>query len=175
MLTAMEGTRRRALGMLLVTLLAWGCGPAVAVGPGDDRRGQVNGRLFEFSTAGSEHTDAHGAWLVRVRGNAMWIAQVLDGKTSEYGPFPLADKDEQKLWTMVDELDLLARSSKKVRSKRTAVYQLTMMKPKVTAHTVVLPMVEAMQDEAVVSMVAFMGSLIRRYAKASPVLTPDDE
>lgn len=156
----------------LVALLV-ACGPALTP-TGDDRRGDVNGRLFEFSTGGSEHTGEYGAWLVRVRGNAIWIARVRDGATKEFGPMALDAADERKLWKLIDEVDVLGRSSKKVRSKRTPVYQFTLMRPKVTAYTVVLPMGPALKDEEVASLVAFIGSLVRRYTDERPVLTPQE-
>jgi hypothetical protein len=158
--------------LVLFAVLASACGGAQIA---EDRRGNTNGRLFEFSTAGSEHTDPYGAWLVRVRGDAMWVAKVANGQTKEYGSYPLAAKDATKLWQLIDDLDILGRSSKRVRSKRTAVYQLTLLRPGLTAYTVILPMERGIKEEAVASAVLYIGTLVKRYTGEKPVLTPQDD
>src|SRR6185436_5423188 len=76
---------------------------------GVDRRGQVDGTAFEFSTGGTSLTDDHGSWTVRVRGDAMWIAMFKDGKSREFGTFQLERGEAEKLWGFIDEAKIARR------------------------------------------------------------------
>lgn len=161
---------RRAAVAGLIALAAAACasiGPKTTV---QDRQGEVGGRVFEFATRGSEHVEEHGQWMVRLRGDALWIAYHKKGRTKEYGTFKLADKETRRLWKLVDAARLSGRRS--APGAAGAKYVFVYMRAGKLPTTVELDMRAALRDDALASLVRYVGRLIERYAGREAVLTP---
>jgi hypothetical protein len=75
------------------------CGPT-ARPASDDRRGDTNGRMFDFVS----HKPDGSEWTVRIRGDSMWIAFSTATDHRELGPTTLAAGQARKLWTLIDDV-----------------------------------------------------------------------
>jgi len=75
-----------------------------------DQRGETNGRSFDFVS-----TKPDGAeWTIRVRGNALWVAYAKGSKADELGSIRLDDHETEKLWALVDAVDVPHRRKGKI-------------------------------------------------------------
>lgn len=147
---------------------------AAQTGASKDRRGQVDGTAFEFSSSGEDLTVEHGAWIVRVRGDAMWVAWIKAGKTREYGTFQLSGKDSDRLWTLIEAARLAKRRPGKGVAAETPVYSFTLLRPKRLSHTVTVKAKDAERDDTLRPLVAQLAKLVKKYAKKKPRLSLDE-
>ena len=101
-------TRAMARAALLVCLGVLGLGVALAacgpnLGPGpDDRRGDTNGRMFDFV---SDKPDG-AEWTIRARGDSLWVAYSTRKEDKELGETTLTPKEAKKLWALVDDVSV---------------------------------------------------------------------
>jgi len=135
-----------------------------------DRRGQTDGTAFEFSTAGAI-TDEKGQWMIRARGDSLWIAASAKGKTQEFGTFRMKPSEVNRLWDLVDEARLPRRRAvpRAGRSDATT-YMFSLLRPRKQVHTVELKVEAARKDPSLDRLVRYVGRLIRKYAKKRPYL-----
>ena len=144
---------------------------ACAAGPPvKNRRGQTDGAAFEFSTAGAA-TDTKGQWMIRARGDSLWIATFARGKTQEFGTFRMTSAEVNRLWDLVDDARLPRRRAvpRAGRSEATT-YMFSLLRPKHAVHTVEMKIDVARQDPSLDALVRYVGRLIRKYAKKRPYL-----
>jgi hypothetical protein len=153
-------------------LAAGGCAGAPTA---KDRRGQVDGTAFEFSTNGTELTDRAGSWTVRVRGDAMWVAQFKNGKSREFGTFQLSGDESQKLWGFIDEARIHKRRESGDFGPEVPSYSFTVLRPKKLSHTTVVSTKAAASDAALDDLVSYVQKLVRRYTGKKAVIWPPDE
>jgi hypothetical protein len=137
-----------------------------------DRRGQVDGQAFELSTGGSGFLEAHGQWIVRVRGDAMWVSETKGEKSKEYGTYTLSKAESSKLWQLVDGARLHKRPEAQVESPDVNSFSFTILKPKKLAHTVTLSMQATNDDEKLVELVVYVEELARKYTRKKAVFVP---
>jgi hypothetical protein len=76
---------------------------------GDVDRGEVNGRTFDWVSNKPDGDD----WTIRVRGSAFWVSYAREESTDKLGSFNLDDKETEKLWDLIDALDLKNRKKGK--------------------------------------------------------------
>jgi len=159
----------RWLGIALLAALVGSCaqGPVLK-----DRRGQVDGTAFEFSTAGTDLTEEHGAWTVRVRGDAMWVAWFKDGKTREYGTFKISGSESNHLWGLIEDAGIHRRRGADYRVD-VPVFSFSVLRPKKLSHTITVRISDAEHDEELRPLVQYVSKLVRKYTKRKPKLTPD--
>ena len=102
--------------LVLIALLAachpggeYAKGGSSFAGEGVDR-GETNGRQFDFVSNKPEGDD----WQIRVRGTSIWVSYTdKDGKTDNRGTKALTQPESDKLWQLVDELDIPSRKGGK--------------------------------------------------------------
>jgi hypothetical protein len=135
-----------------------------------DRRGQVDGTAFEFSSSGQDLTEEHGSWIVRVRGDAMWVAWFKNGKTKEYGTFKLSGQETNKLWGLIEDAEIHRRKPRAEYPVETPVYSFTVLRPRKLSHTITVAVRSAQNDEELAPLVRYVGKLIKKYAKRKPRL-----
>jgi hypothetical protein len=140
-----------------------------------DRRGQVDGTAFEFSTAGSELTDEHGAWTVRVRGDAMWIAMFKDGKSKEFGTYQLSSEESRKLWGFIEEAKLVRRPEGRDFGPKLPVYSFTLLRPKKLSYTTNVSSKGAATDASLDDLVSYVQKLVRKYTGTKAIIWPPDQ
>jgi hypothetical protein len=160
--------------ILALCALAAACGGPSASSVAADRRGQVDGQAFELSTGGTGFLETHGQWMVRVRGDAMWVSQTMGAKSKEFGTYQLSRGETQKLWTLVESAKLHQRPEVGVNNPETPVFSFTILRPKKLAHTVTLSMNATGNDDRLVELVEFVESLARKYTKRKAVIVPVD-
>ena len=135
-----------------------------------DRRGQVDGTAFEFSTSGQNLTEEHGSWTVRVRGDAMWVAWFKNGKSREYGTFKLSSSESDRLWGLIEDAEIHRRRPRAEFGAATPVYSFTVLRPRKLSHTITVRVGDAQGDEELGPLVKYVGKLIKKYAKRKPRL-----
>jgi hypothetical protein len=159
---------RVALLLLVASTLA-ACEPVQYV---SNRRGNVDGRYFEFSSGGSYHPDGRGEWIVRLRGDAMWIARDRKGKITEYGTFKLADDEADKMWRLVKDADILSRpQTAREDGGENVRFRFSVMNPKkkkVTPHTIELRPDEVGAEDTLHALVVYQAKLIKKYTGRKP-------
>jgi hypothetical protein len=169
--------RRLASLLLAASLLGTfvvsggGCVPAATT---FDRRGQVDGTAFEFSTSGTSLTEDHGSWTVRVRGDAMWIAQFKDGKSREFGTFQLAKGEATQLWDFVDKAKISRRPEGRDFGPIVAAYSFTLLQPKKLSYTTNVSSKGAATDAALDDLVSYVQKLVRKYTGKKAIIWPPD-
>ncbi|MEO8703203.1 MAG: hypothetical protein ABI867_24365, partial [Kofleriaceae bacterium] len=77
-------------------------------GNGENDRGEVNGRMFDFVSNKPEGDD----WQIRIRNNSMSVGYGNETET-ENKVIALSDKETAKVWTLIDALDLENRKKGK--------------------------------------------------------------
>lgn len=85
--------------LVVLALVIAACGPTKGTADGD-RRGDTNGRMFDFVSAKPDGSE----WTVRVRGDSMWIAYASAKESKDLGPVTLDGKEARKLWALIDEV-----------------------------------------------------------------------
>jgi len=165
---------RSSLIFLVVTLTcALGACAGAGASTSKDRRGQVDGTAFEFSSNGTELTDENGAWTVRVRGDAMWVAQFRDGKSREFGTFQLSASEAAKLWGLIDQARITKRPEGRDFGPSMPVYSFTLLRPKKLSHTTNVSSKGAASDAALDELVSYLQKLVRKYTGKKAILWPD--
>jgi hypothetical protein len=135
-----------------------------------NRRGETDGTAFEFSTAGAI-TDTKGQWMIRARGDSLWIASFARGKTEEFGTFRMTSPEVNRLWDLVDDARLHRRRAvpRAGRSEATT-YMFSLLRPRKPVHTIEVRLEAARSDRTLAPLVRYIGRLIRKYAKKRPYL-----
>jgi hypothetical protein len=159
------------LGASVASVTASGCQPAPTT---FDRRGQVDGEAFEFSTSGTSLTDEHGSWTVRIRGDAMWIAHFESGKSREFGTFQLGRDEAVKLWDFVDKAKIARRPEGRDFGPIVASYSFTVLKPKKLSYTTNVSSKGAAADASLDDLVSYLQKLVRKYTGTKAIIWPPD-
>jgi hypothetical protein len=69
---------------------------------GNADRGETNGRRFDFVSNKPEQDD----WQIRVTGSSMWVSYARDEKSDKLGTISLTDQEADKLWELIDAIDI---------------------------------------------------------------------
>jgi hypothetical protein len=165
--------RRLVLSTLMVLFV--GACAGMNAPTAKDRRGQVDGTAFEFSSNGSALTEAHGAWTVRVRGDAMWIAQFKAGKSREFGTFQLSGDESRRLWALIEEARIHKRAEGQELGAEVPAYSFTVLRPKKLSHTTNVTSQDAARDAALDELVTYLQKLVRKYTGKKAVIWPPDQ
>ena len=77
---------------------------------GDVDRGETNGRMFDFVSNKPEGDD----WQIRIRGSSLWASYGERGlRATSSGPTNLTNKETNKLWNLVDAIEIPDRKKGK--------------------------------------------------------------
>jgi hypothetical protein len=77
---------------------------------GHSERGETNGRMFDYVAM----TPEGDQWEVRLRGTSMWVAYSLEDKLESFKPVNLATAESDKVWKLVEAIDLPSRRRGKI-------------------------------------------------------------
>ena len=158
--------------MLVFLVGAFGCAAAPTA---TDRRGQVDGTAFEFSSNGTDLTDEFGSWTVRVRGDAMWIAQYKDGQAREFGTYQLSGEESRTLWGFIELAKLHKRPPGRAVGPEVPAYSLTVLRPKTLSYTTVFSTKAAARDADIDNLVSYVQKLVRKHTGKKAIIWPPDE
>lgn len=134
----------------------------------DDRRGETNGRMLDFVSNMPEGDD----WQIRVRDSSLWAAYGDGEKVKEVGTANLTDKETDKLWKLVDAVEIPDRNKGK-KDEEEGYVQLRLREPggEDDQHEIFLIYVsraDAADDEEVLSLAEYLQKLIEKHFKKKP-------
>ena len=136
---------------------------------GDVDRGEVNGRTFDWVSNKPDGDD----WTIRIRGSAFWVSYAREESTDKLGSFNLDDKETEKLWDLIDALDLKNRNKGK-KDEDEGYVQMMLRNPsgedeKSIEHeiiTVYSP--RDTDDENVIKLANYLIDLVGKYKGEKP-------
>jgi hypothetical protein len=155
---------------LIISLAA--CGAAGGSYAQNDRtggadRGDTNGRMFDFVVNQTEGSD----WQIRVRGNSLWAAFTdEENNLTDLGTVRVLEKESEKLWRMIDRVDIPSRKKGK-KDEDEGYVELRLREPggEDDKHDVIKIYVSrATDDEDIINLAEFLRKLILQYHKKKP-------
>lgn len=135
---------------------------------GAANRGETNGRMFDFVSNMPEGDD----WQIRVRDSSLWAAYGDGDNTEELGTVNLSSKETEKLWQLIDGVEIPDRRKGK-RDDDDGYVQLRLREPagEDEEHDIFLIYVsraDAEDDEEVLSLADYLQKLIEKHFKKKP-------
>ena len=154
---------------LIVVLLAVACHPGGEYVPLDREsqgvdRGEVNGRTFDF-VANKPDGDE---WTIRLRGTSMWVSYSKEENSDKLGSMNLTEKESDKLWQLVDALDL-PNKKKGEPDQDDGYVTMVLREPgddKHEIHTVYFA--RDTDDEDVIKLAEYLRKLVAKYKQETP-------
>jgi hypothetical protein len=147
-------------------LLAGACGPTGKPVSGD-RRGDTNGRMFDFISSKPDGSE----WTIRVRGNSLWVAWSTAKEAKDLGPVTLADKEAAKLWKLIERLDMFERDEGEQDDEAGTVMMRLREPVEDDDHELITAYdSRETEDEDVIALANYLIDLIERHHKIEPAL-----
>lgn len=130
-----------------------------------ERRGETNGRMFDFVSNKAEGDD----WQIRIRGPSIWASYSNEDSSDELPTKNLTNKEANKVWDLIDALDIPGRKKGKVDEDEGFV-QLRLREPGgEEGHDIYVVYVSrATEDEDVIALAEYLQTLIEKYHKERP-------
>jgi hypothetical protein len=131
---------------------------------GDVDRGEVNGRTFDFVSNKPDGDD----WTIRIRGSAFWVSYAREDSTDKLGSFNLDQAETDKLWTLIDALDI-PNHKKGKKNEDEGYVQMMLREPgeeQHDIHTIFVP--RDTDDEDVIKLANYLIDLIDKYKHEKP-------
>src|SRR5262249_4287290 len=126
---------------------------------GDLDRGETNGRMFDFISNMPDGDD----WQIRARGSSIWVSYARDDSSDTLGAKNLADKDEKKLWRLVDALAITERKRGK-KDKDNGYVTLRLREPGEDQHDIYTVYVSReTHDDDVLALATYLQDLVKKY------------
>lgn len=135
----------------------------------DVDRGETNGRMFDFVSNMPEGDD----WQIRVRDSSLWAAYGDGEDVQELGTVNLSKKETDKLWSLVDDLDIYDRKKGKPDQDEGYV-QLRLREPTENddieheIYEIYVSRADANDDDEVASLAEYLQKLIQKHFKKKP-------
>ncbi|MCW5803065.1 MAG: hypothetical protein KIT31_11820 [Deltaproteobacteria bacterium] len=129
-------------------------------------RGDTNGRMLDFVVNQVEGSD----WQIRVRGNSLWAAFTdEEQKLTDLGTIRIAEKDSDKLWKLIDSVDIPSRKKGK-KDEDEGWVELRLREPGGDeGHEVTTIFISrATKDEDVIDLAEYLRELIKKYHQKKP-------
>lgn len=157
-----------ALLMALVACSTGGQYVQSEYGGGDEdmRRGETNGRMFDFVSNLPEGDD----WQIRVRDSSLWAAYGDAETTKELGTANLSKKETRKLWELVDAVEIPDRRKGRPDDDEGYV-QLRLREPGDEEHEIFMIYIsraDAADDEEVLALAEYLQKLVEKHFKKKP-------
>ena len=132
------------------------------------QRGETNGRMFDFVSNMPEGDD----WQIRVRDSSLWAAYGDGEKVKDLGTANLSGKETDKLWRLIDDVEIADRKKGKPDEDEGYV-QLRLREPggEDGQHEIFLIYIsrsDAPDDEEVLSLAGYLQKLIEKHFKKKP-------
>ncbi|HWO25619.1 MAG TPA: hypothetical protein VNO30_43060 [Kofleriaceae bacterium] len=125
-------------------------------------RGETNGRMFDLISNKPDGDD----WQVRIRDSSMWAAYASGTDETQLGTVNLDKAETQKIWKMIDDLDLGGRDAGE-RDEDAGYLQLRIREPGgEEGHDLISVYVTRdTDDEGIVELGTYIQKLILKYHK----------
>ena len=156
------------LFLLALDLATGACHPggeyAKATGHGGADRGETNGRMFDFVSNKPEGDD----WQIRIRGSSMWVSYGNEAKTDQLGTQNLATTETEKIWDMIDKLDIPSRKKGK-KDDDNGYVELRLREPGEDQHDIYTVYVSReTEDDEVLGLAEYLRKLVVKHFKEKP-------
>lgn len=126
---------------------------------GGSERGESNGRMFDYVAMSPEGDQ----WEVRLRGNAMWVAYSLEDKLESFRPVTLTTVEADKVWALVEKIDLSSRRRGKLDEKNGSVL-LRLREPGEEEHDIYsVYFSREAQNQKVLALADYLSKLVKKY------------
>jgi hypothetical protein len=160
----------RSVVVLVVAGLA-ACNPGGEYAGGsvmarDPDRGETNGRMFDFVSNRAEGDD----WNIRIRGTSMYASYGNGDKTKTLGTQNLTAKETDKIWALIDKVDIPSRKAGK-KDDDAGYVELRLREPGEQQHdiyTVYIPRDNDSIDDDTTELIAYLQKLVQRHFKTDP-------
>jgi hypothetical protein len=129
-------------------------------------RGETNGRQLDFVSNMPDGDD----WQIRVRDNSLWAAYGDGDTVKELGTASLSTKDADKLWAVIDAIEIPGRKKGR-QDEDDGWVQLRLREPGDEEHdlfTINISRADAEDDEEVLELAAQLQKLVQKYLKKKP-------
>lgn len=126
---------------------------------GGSERGEANGRMFDYVAMSPEGDQ----WEVRLRGNAMWVAYSLEDKLESFRPVNLTKAEADKVWALVEKIDLSSRRRGKLDEKNGSVL-LRLREPGEEEHDIYsVYFSREAENQKVLALAEYLSKLVKKY------------
>jgi hypothetical protein len=160
---------RLALACACLLTLGPACQGSYQRGTGRENAGahdrESDGRTFDFVS-----TKPDGAeWTIRVRGTGMWVAYSEGRRSDELGTIDLSGTESDKLWSMIDVLDLPSRGEGRIDSKHGTVSLRLRTVTRRGGHVIHTMFVSRnTNDQDVLDLADYLATLVETHRKERP-------
>jgi hypothetical protein len=135
-------------------------------GGSDESRGETNGRMFDFVSNRAEGDD----WNIRIRGTSMYVSYGNGTKVKTLGTENLTQKESDKIWDLIDKIDIPSRKEGK-KDEDAGYVELRLREPGEKLHdiyTVFIPRDNDNIDDDTAALIAYLQKLVQRHFKTEP-------
>jgi hypothetical protein len=129
-------------------------------------RGETNGRMFDFVSNRAEGDD----WNIRIRGTSMSAAYGDGENVKKLGTQSLSSQESEKLWDLVDKVDIPSRGKGK-KDQDAGYVQLQLREPGEDKHdiyTTFIPRDNDKLDDEEQELFEYLGKLVKKHFKTEP-------
>ncbi len=129
-------------------------------------RGETNGRMFDFVSNRAEGDD----WNIRVRGTSMSCAYGDGENVKKLGTQNLTAQESEKLWELVDKVDIPSRGKGK-KDEDAGYVQLQLREPgddKHEIYTTFVPRDNDKIDDDETELFEYLGKMVKKHFKTEP-------
>jgi hypothetical protein len=156
--------------VLAVSLTLAGCGggqySSATQRSGGAERGEANGRMLDYVSMTADGDQ----WEVRIRGTSMWVAYSLEDKSESFKPVNLATAESEKLWKLVDVIDLPSRRRGRIDEVNGTVL-LRLREPGDEEHDIYsVYFSREAENQKVVNLAKYLVTLAKKYYNEKPLL-----
>lgn len=131
---------------------------------GEVDRGETNGRQFDFVSNKPEGDD----WQIRIRGTSMWASYAHEDSEDQLGTTNLTNKESDKVWKLVDKLDLSERKKGK-KDEDEGYVELRLREPSDDQADIFTVYVSrATEDDDVLALASYLRELVGKHFKEKP-------
>ncbi len=129
-------------------------------------RGETNGRMFDFVSNRADGDD----WNIRIRGTSMSVAYGDADKTSKLGTQNLTPKESDKIWELVDKVDIPSRGKGK-KDQDAGYVELQLREPGEDKHEIFvtfIPRDNDKLDEDETALFEYLAKLVKKHFNTEP-------
>lgn len=127
-------------------------------------RGETNGRMLDFVSNKPEGDD----WQIRIRGSSMWVSYANADKTDPLGTQNLTDTETDKIWEIIDKLDIPSRKKGK-KDEDNGYVELRLREPGEEQHDIYTVYVSReTEDDDVLALAEYLRKLVSKHFKEKP-------
>ena len=129
-------------------------------------RGEVNGRRFDFVSFKPEEDE----WQIRITGASMWVSYAKNEDADKLGSINLTEKETNKVWNLIDALDIPNRKKGK-KDEDEGYVALQLKEPSadsVEGETKQIYISRATDDEDLIALAKYLQDLTEKYKKERP-------